>query len=1145
MGVILQQCYADLCDPNAAGTTTGFALIVLRSQHEVATVCDTTTGRVYPVADGAALVHRANIDPVTGCWTSCELPCNSDIAPAGTYYEVVEYLNGVACEDVPEIVQFNCETQTYPNPTSLKDVAQTNPGGVATNLLCPLVEDCIINQGLLALNITDGAGINTTLTGSGTSSSPWELFIESDSGFLDIQDSQDIDLGLSGDGSQANPWMITAQSIIWSAAGDNVLQSTVNGLYVPSMGNLTAKDTNTIDHTLNGDGSSANPFCLESDVLLSSMAGNSITEQIDGLFAAEFVIDFVDGDGIDFSESGSGVVGDPLIITAEPIVAPGDNILQLGPNGLLVPSYNLTATDSTNVGHTLTGDGSQANPWDITSVVKIDGRSDNLLRDDGNGLYVQDCCNHVDLDTASVDYVLTGAGTTIDPFVHSANVKLSNVAGNLTTINVDGVATVIHTDNGIMGTGELGSPISIDIDDQANNAFTVGPNGVYVAANSVIEGDTESIDTTITGTGTVTDPWVISSEVRFDPDSTAPISVGPDGIKIDCCDQGAVDIQDSNSIDFSITGTGTAADPHTITGDLIIDPAGTADVTITGDGLLINTTLVQVQNTGSVDMSIGGDGSVGAPYIIESEVIASSLPNNTVTVEGDGIFVERTALQAIDGCGIDLNLTGAGTQLSPWVLQGDLLIDPAGTATVSCSPTGLRVDMASQTSGLVVTSGDGITHTLSGGGTDVDPWIINLNVDLESTGGLGVGPSGIVIDVDPASTATISTGVDGLRVDETPLQVTTNGNTTGVALSGTNNHVLDITLLSADPGQIASLGSDGGIYIDCAAIEACISADIFLSGSTFDDATNILTLTLNDGNSYPVNLTDLMDVYSTTTGGTSTVDMTITGAGTAGDPWVISGVVITDPASAISTNADGVTFLIDPASTAPISQSGTGIRVDETPNVVTVNGSNIPVSQSGVAGHTIDITTLSGDANNALSTGSDGGLFINTSAFDLGVTQVQDTSSVDMSIAGSGTSGDPYIISSTVIADTDADNTLEVTAAGVKAVSYERMDWSAETYCVGTTIPSAPVFAPGFITDAAITADTAPAGGPEQWELRVNGAIVSTGVLPAGATLAFFPAADFPIAVSNSDVVVAVPVGAEPPTVSLSPTVTARLTGGH
>ncbi|WP_339685838.1 hypothetical protein, partial [uncultured Nonlabens sp.] len=61
--------------------------------------------------------------------------------------------------------------------------------------------------------------------------------------------------------------------------------------------------------------------------------------------------------------------------------------------------------------------------------------------------------------------------------------------------------------------------------------------------------------------------------------------------------------------------------------------------------------------------------------------------------------------------------------------------------------------------------------------------------------------------------------------NETPLALTTDGNILGVTLSGVNDHIADITLLSTDVNNILTAGTDGGLYVD--ATETLIDKLVF------------------------------------------------------------------------------------------------------------------------------------------------------------------------------------------------------------------------------------------------------------------------------------------------------------------------------
>lgn len=134
------------------GPVTGFALIRLVAPAQ-------SNGYPYPIFDVAGGKYiafdetvEAHIDPNTGCWTSSVLPCNSGLTPAGTYYEIVEYVNGAVLD--AHIVQFDCVTNAYPDPVNLVDVQLTVPPVGPTSLWCPIVQGCETPLKLVA-----GAGV--------------------------------------------------------------------------------------------------------------------------------------------------------------------------------------------------------------------------------------------------------------------------------------------------------------------------------------------------------------------------------------------------------------------------------------------------------------------------------------------------------------------------------------------------------------------------------------------------------------------------------------------------------------------------------------------------------------------------------------------------------------------------------------------------------------------------------------------------------------------------------------------------------------------------------------------------------------------------------------------------------------------------
>lgn len=121
MGVVLTNSITNFCEDEAGGPwNDSFALIKLIGPKNAA-VWNTTTNREIACEE----VFQANVDPNTGVWTSCELTCNSEISPAGSYYEIKEFIKGKCC--AVSVVQFDCVNVVYPDPTQLSSVVVTAP----------------------------------------------------------------------------------------------------------------------------------------------------------------------------------------------------------------------------------------------------------------------------------------------------------------------------------------------------------------------------------------------------------------------------------------------------------------------------------------------------------------------------------------------------------------------------------------------------------------------------------------------------------------------------------------------------------------------------------------------------------------------------------------------------------------------------------------------------------------------------------------------------------------------------------------------------------------------------------------------------------------------------------------------------------
>ncbi|MEV6738721.1 hypothetical protein AB0N14_18020 [Streptomyces sp. NPDC051104] len=301
----------------------------------------------------------------------------------------------------------------------------------------------------------------------------------------------------------------------------------------------------------------------------------------------------------------------------------------------------LAVTDSETIDFDLTGTGTAGDPYEITGSAILDptppGGGSNLLQSGPEGLFVE--CADVRTCFSATD------GATYDPATGEIGAKVSTDAGNQVKIGTDG--------------GLYAPPAS-------SSAPTV-----------VQAGDTDTIDATVSGTGTAADPYVVSGAVRLDP--TPPqggsnlIGTGPEGLYLECADvRGCLSAGDGVTYDAA---TGVIA--AKISGD-----AGNT-TKIGADGGIYTPapagTALQAADTNTVDTTVSGTGTAADPYVVKSDVIVAPEPNgleatasgllvapsgdagNQLAMGSDGrLFVPPDPPLAV-GCG----LQGDGTAAKP------------------------------------------------------------------------------------------------------------------------------------------------------------------------------------------------------------------------------------------------------------------------------------------------------------------------------------------------------------------------------------------------------------------------------------------------------------------------------------------------
>ncbi|MFC7791418.1 hypothetical protein [Streptomyces cinereoruber] len=339
----------------------------------------------------------------------------------------------------------------------------------------------------------------------------------------------------------------------------------------------------------------------------------------------------------------------------------------------------------------------------------------------------------------------------------------------------------------------------------AGSGVTVDGNGgsaaPYVISADLPEptaleaGDTPTIDTTVTGTGTPDDPFEVSATVILDPSPPGGgdqlIQSGPDGLYLECEQvRGCISAGDGTSYDPT-TGV-VQARVSTDTGNQVVFGADGGLYAPAAAG----TSLTAVDST-SVDVEVTGTGTVGDPYEVTASVILDPTPpaggTNLIQSGPEGLYLEceqvRGCISAGDGATYDPD-TG--------VIEARISAD-AGNTVAFGTDGGLYAAGGGTSAPTDVEGGTTwtATNTVTGTGTPADPFIVSTDVTLDPT-----PPAG--------GTNLIQTGPEGLYLEcEQVRSCITAGD--GASYSAVTGEVE--ARLSTQAGNQVAFGPDGGLFV--------------------------------------------------------------------------------------------------------------------------------------------------------------------------------------------------------------------------------------------------------------------------------------------------------------------------------------------
>ena len=818
---------------------------------------------------------------------------------------------------------------------------------------------------------------------------------------------------VTGTGTTADPYVITATEV------DGSITNEVNTAFAINGGNLEITDGNgTLSvplASLGTDDQNIDVLTLNATTNILTVGiedGNDLTVDLSGL-VADGSETIVTGAGINVV-TGTGTTADPYVITATEVDGSITNEVN---TAFAVNLGNLEITDGNGtLSVPLASLGTDDQNIDVltlnatTNILTVGIEDGNDLTVDLSGLVADGSETIV---TGAGINVVTGTGTTADPYVITATEVDGDITNELTLIGAGGPAGVpsnsgvTYVDN-VAGQlyiwdgaawNAVGGSASPDLDgdptNEQNTAFAINAGNLEITDSggtlsvplASLGTDDQNIDVlTLNATTNI-----LTVGIEDGNDLTVDLS----GLVAD----GSETIVTGAGINV-VTGTGTTADPYVIT-------ATEVDGSITNE---VNTAFAV--NLGNLEIT-DGNGTLSVPLASlgtddqNIDVLTLNATTNILTVgieDGNDLTVDLSGLVAdgsetiVTGAGINV-VTGTGTTADPYVI----------TATEVDGSITNEVNTAFAINGgnLEITdSGGTLSVPLASLGTDdqnIDVLTLNattniLTVGIEDGNDLTVDLSGLVAD----GSETIVTGaginvVTGTGTTADPYVITatevdgsiTNEVNTAFAINGGNLEITDGNGTLSVP--LASLGTD----------------DQNIDVLTLNATTNILTVGIEDGNDLTVDLSGLVADGSETIVTGAGINV-VTGTGTTADPYVITATEV----DGSITNEVNTAFAVNLGNLEITDGNGT---------------LSVPLASLGTDDQNIDVLTLNATTN-ILTVGIEDGndLTVDLSGLVADGSETIVTGAGINVVTGTGTTADPYVITATEV---DGSITNEVNTA--------------------------------------------------------------------------------------------------------------------
>ncbi|VXB12526.1 beta strand repeat-containing protein [Maribacter litoralis] len=864
----------------------------------------------------------------------------------------------------------------------------------ATNTMTITDSNGALDAPIVNTNELDITAGEITSTINGVASTPITLPVADGSETLVTAGT---DISVSGTGVTGDPYVVenTFTEI------DDSVTNEINTAFTSATNTMTITDSN---------GALTAPIVNSNEL---DITAGEITSTINGVASTPIALPVADGSetlvtaGTDISVSGTGVTGDPYVV-ANTFTEIDDSVTNEINTAFTSATNTMTITDSNGA---LDAPIVNSNELDITAgeiTSTINGVASTPIAlpvADGSETVINDGTNTTiaGAGTAASPYTITVPDNLDNSVTNETNTAFTSATNTMTITDSNGAldATIVNTNELDITAGEITStingvastPIALPVADGSETLVTAGS------------------DISVSGTGVTGDPYVVANTfTEIDDSVTNEINTAFTSAT------NTLTITDSNgALDATIVNTNEL---DITAGEITSTINGVASTPITlpvADG---SETLV----TAGTDISVSGTGVSGDPYVVANTFTEI---DDSVTNEINTAFASATNTLTITDSNGALDATIVNTNELD-ITAGEIISTINGVAS---TPIALPVADGSET-----VLNDGTNTTIAGAGTTASPYTIavpdNLDNSVTNETNTAFTSATNTLTITDSNGALDAPIVNSNELDITAGEITSTIN--GVASTPITLPVADgsETLVTAGTDiSVSGTGVTGDPYVVAntfTEIDDSVTNEI---NTAFTSATNTMTITDSNGaldapivNSNELDIT-AGEITSTINGVASTpialpvadgsetvindgTNTTIAGAGTAASPYTIT---VPDNLDNSVTNETNTAFT-----------SAT--------NTMTITDSNGALDAPIVNSNELDITAgeITSTINGVASTP------ITLPVVDGSETLV--TAGTDISVSGTGVTGDPYVVANT-FTEIDDSVTNEINTAFTSATN--------------------------------------------------------------------------------------------------------------